>query len=86
MLEDIVIFPNPFHSNITLTLPEATEEDLSVSLINDIGQELFTELIRPGSRKTVNLRFPGISGLQTGLYFLKIKTKGEVYVFKLIKV
>ena len=38
------------------------------------------------SRKTVNLHFDGISGLQFGLYFLKIKTKDGVQMFKLIKV
>jgi len=61
-------------------------QDITVSLVNDIGQQLFSKLIESGSRKTINLRFDGVGGLHFGLYFLKIKTKDDVQVFKLIKV
>ncbi|MCP4124576.1 MAG: S8 family serine peptidase [Bacteroidetes bacterium] len=85
-LTDIQVFPNPFNANLTLTLPDVPNQDMIVSLVNDMGQELFNNVIQSGSRKTVNLRFNGVQGLQSGLYFLKIKTKNDVLMFKLIKV
>jgi subtilisin family serine protease len=83
---EISVFPNPFSSNITLTLPGPPDQDMIIHLVNDMGQVLFERHLDSGNRKTVNLYFTGVQGLLSGLYFLKIKTAEEVYVFKLIKV
>ena len=80
------IFPNPFTNNITLTLSEAPDQDMTIDLINDIGQVIFEEMLQSGSRKTVNLRFNGIMGLNMGMYFLRIRTADKVFMFKMIKV
>lgn len=84
--QEIRIFPNPFRSDITLLLPETIGPDMVITMVSDIGQELFRTRVDTGSRKAVNLYFNGVEGLQKGLYFLKVKTGGEVSVFKLIKI
>ncbi len=82
----ISVFPNPFYNSITLTLPDILGQDLEVSLLNDIGQQLFSQEIISGSRKTVNLSFPNIASLSVGIYFLQVKTIDEIFMFKMIKV
>ena len=85
-LSGINVFPNPFSSNLTLTLPEVPDQDLTISLVNDIGQTLYSQFIKSGSRKAVDFKFQGINGLQTGLYFLEVKTIDTIFMFKVLKV
>lgn len=85
-LDGIRIFPNPFTRDITLTLEEVPDQDMDISLINEVGQVLTATTVLSGSRKTVNLRFDDVENLSFGLYFLRIRTEAEVYMFKLIKV
>ena len=82
----VSVFPNPFNNNITLTLPDNINQNINVQLVNDIGQVIYTIELFSGSRKTINLDIPGISLLNTGMYFLKVKTSEKVFMFKMIKV
>ena len=82
----IRIFPNPFSRNITIMLDDIPDQDMTFTLVNDIGQVLGREFVSSGSRKTVNLYFDEVNGLNKGLYFLKVRTDSGVDVFKLIKV
>jgi subtilisin family serine protease len=82
---NILIFPNPFNNHITLTLPDAIDQPFLVSLYNEMGQQFLNETIQPGSRKTIDIYFDHIATLNKGLYFLKVKTNNEVFMFKLVK-
>jgi serine protease AprX len=81
----ILIFPNPFNNHITLTLPEEINQPFLVTLYNEMGQQFLNETIEPGNRKTVDIYFDNITTLNKGLYFLKVKTFDEVFMFKLLK-
>ncbi len=85
-LSGINVFPNPFYNNITITLPELTDQDLTINLINDMGQILLSRYESSGNRKTINLEFQGGRGLNSGLYFLEVRTIDNVYMFKVLKV
>lgn len=85
-LSGINVFPNPFTNKISLTLPDELDQDITINLVNDIGQNLYSQMIPAGDRKTVNLSFDNISGLNKGIYFLQVKTFDEVFMFKMIKV
>jgi hypothetical protein len=68
----IAIYPNPFIDNITI---EIEEEITSVQLISISGA-----VINLNTIKSLNL-----SRLSRGVYFLKIKTKTNFYVQKVVK-
>lgn len=86
LLSGISIFPNPFTSNISLTLPDDLDENIEINLINEIGQSLYGEMVDAANRKTVNISFNNISNLNNGIYFLQVKTIDKVFMFKMIKV
>lgn len=84
--EDIVVFPNPFKDQIILTLPEKIDQQLSISLMNEIGQVLFNAEIDSGIKKTIDLQIDNVSSLNKGLYFLRIEADHKIFMFKLVKV
>ncbi|MEZ5002492.1 MAG: S8 family peptidase [Chitinophagales bacterium] len=86
LLSGISIFPNPFTSNISLTLPDDLDENIEINLINEMGQSLYGEMVDAANRKTVNISFSNISNLNNGIYFLQVKTIDKVFMFKMIKV
>jgi len=78
------IVPNPFNDHITITeLPgSATEAD--IELLDLAGRCILAER---GIRvmQGAGITLPGLSGLDNGLYILKISSGGMIYVNKVIK-
>lgn len=73
----VQIFPNPSSTEITI---EATEPILSIEIIDELGRLQFAEKIN-------NTHFHFSTNLlESGNYFVKIKTKNGVWIEKLVVV
>ncbi len=76
---DIFIFPNPASNKITI---ESSREInwKEIKTENALGQNISSSFTRNGNKVEVN-----ISGLKTGIYFLKINAGGKEIIKKFVK-
>lgn len=80
----VQIFPNPFRDNIQLNLEGIVlENNLNIQLLNSTGQLILEREIKHDEDKIINT-----SGLNNGIYFLKIRdVSGKISLTeKLIKI
>ena len=77
--EDIRIFPNPTTNKLIIEMQNRT--DVNISIFNAIGQNVYESNVETNN-KTID-----VTGLQTGIYFVKIKDlKGNILLSeKIIK-
>ncbi|UTW62605.1 T9SS type A sorting domain-containing protein [bacterium SCSIO 12741] len=75
---DVIIYPNPTHQNLTLELDQVVSE-LVVTVYNPIGQEVFRKTYR--HKKELNLELKG----SNGVYWLNLEAEGIHQRFKVIK-
>jgi C1A family cysteine protease len=71
------ILPNPAHGKLTVTYPALAEAPI-ISIITPEGRLL---LSRKGNYFSTHL---DIGGFESGIYFIRIETAGEVYYEKLV--
>ncbi len=73
----LFVFPNPAKVNTTITLENISEKNVEVTLINILGAEV--SKLFSGEVVTKYYEIPvDLSGLEKGLYFVKVRTNGEV--------
>ncbi len=82
---DLLIYPNPVSNSFTLQLQEGLKglmgEDISVRLINTLGQEVFSQHaihFSPSMKMVVD-----VNALSSGIYFMEVRTE-EYFVKKKI--
>lgn len=73
------IYPNPFTDKITITYPDFEEQAIWLEITNSIGQIIYIH----GNLENQNEI--NLSDLPKGLYFLKVKSKSNQAIFKIIK-
>ena len=68
----ISVYPSPLSQNKSLTISSnsAKLKSLNISLVNTLGQQIYTTKIQLSNTNTIDLSF-----LQTGMYFLQIVDK-----------
>lgn len=71
--KSVSLFPNPATNSITVS---SSQEIISLTIVDQLGKVVLTK------NKTTNL---DVSGLQSGIYFIKIVTDGGSGVKKFIK-
>ena len=71
--QSIYLFPNPATNSITVN---SSQEIISLTIVDQLGKVVLTK------NKTANL---DVSGLQSGIYFIKIVTDGGFGVKKFVK-
>jgi hypothetical protein len=78
----LTTFPNPFTTDLKITLPSAWQDKLvAIDICNVKGQVVKSAMISHASQtETMNL-----SGLDGGIYFLKASSGGQIINQKLIK-
>ncbi|MHA8050467.1 metallophosphoesterase [Aquirufa sp. ROCK-SH2] len=76
-----LIYPNPFESNLTISLPENMDKKANLSLYNLLGVEVYSKDSIP-NQYNVNLEH-----LPAGIYILKIQFLGnpDFWVQKMLK-
>jgi serine protease AprX len=83
--DKITVFPNPFTSELYIIFSSAVDEKVDVSLTDQSGRVVFQELYpRFTGRDHISVNH-GLSGLNTGVYILKVVTEKRIGISKLIK-
>jgi Subtilase family/GEVED domain/Secretion system C-terminal sorting domain len=78
----LVVSPNPTSGQFHLQLETRTKADLSISLINTVGQKVYYQSI-PGFIGKLSTEInPGM--LSSGIYYLKIEHHNKSYLRKLV--
>ena len=76
MMSNVTIYPNPNHGQFSISLPE---EDCEIVVFNSIGQQVCQQSNAKGMT-TLNLE-----GLNSGLYFVTVKSASAVRTLKFVK-
>jgi len=80
-LSKFSIYPNPSTSNITVNLQSETNELVSVELIDVTLKTIYQTIVQSTSKTQINL-----VNISTGIYYVKLSLKEEVYVKRIIKI
>lgn len=72
----IVLYPNPNKGQFSLNLPE---EDCEIMVFNSLGQQVYQQSNAKGMT-TLNLE-----GLNSGMYFVTVKSEKVVSTLKFVK-
>jgi Secretion system C-terminal sorting domain/Beta-propeller repeat len=78
-----VVFPNPFQDLITVGIPESTTNKIEISVLNSIGQRVYSASFSESGNDTYSL---DLSMLPPGIYFLRISYSDLAVGEKIIKV
>lgn len=80
--DDLLLRPNPFHESISLIFPYRTEGEITISLINILGNKVAEYKKEVISSELLQL---DLKHLATGTYFMSIKGNDYKIVRKVIK-
>ncbi len=77
------MYPNPTSGSATLMINAIKPKDIYIDVTNEVGKVISstTERINSGVNK-INLN---TNNLSSGIYFIKVREKGKLYVRKLVK-
>jgi len=76
------IYPNPFNNELTVTIPEQTFSDASISIHNTLGQTVFDkQYFKNESKKTIDMKM-----LPGGIYFIDLMVDGKISIRKIVKI
>lgn len=81
-VDKIVSYPNPFHSQFTVSLSANSKGMHEIRLLDQKGRILRTGQLNSGELKYV---FQDLQELENGIYLLEIDSEGETSVQKIIK-
>lgn len=81
-LVDLSIFPNPSYGHLSLTLNSIENQELTVSLVDAFGRQVFTEAVYVnGGVNSFQFDFEAYS---KGIYYLQMNTSSEVIAKKIV--
>jgi hypothetical protein len=75
MTDGITLFPNPNMGQFSINLPE---EDCEITILNSLGQQVYSQQAK--GLTTLNLE-----GLDSGMYFVTVKSEKAVSILKFVK-
>jgi subtilisin-like proprotein convertase family protein len=78
-------YPNPFTSEINFSVYLAKPEDIVVTVVNSLGQEVMVPVVVNGNAGTnqVNVQMP--DGLPAGVYMMRVQCGEKMWTQSLIK-
>ncbi len=79
-LVSVLVYPNPAHDQVNVTLPSSTET-IELRMINVLGAVVYDESISKNTKETVNIK---LADKPKGVYFLTIKSGNEKITKKII--
>ena len=77
----LIPYPNPAQDNITLEWISQTEEAMSVTIYNEVGQVVLSRTYEP-IRQGLNQVTLDVSGLHMGIYFITYEWEGVIQNFR----
>lgn len=80
--EDMFVeaFPNPFHNYVSLEIAKATDEEVNVSIYNQLGQTIWTK-----ETFESDIMVPIDPKLANGMYYIRAATETKMQVVRLMK-
>ena len=75
------LFPNPSQDNFTVSLANKTKVNVSVEVVNAMGQIVYTTAINESSKSTTI----NAANWNTGVYFVRINSTEMQSVIKFVK-
>ena len=76
------VYPNPFDSQLIITLPESIQNEVSVKLFDQQGELIYSDNFQGIiGEKNINFGRP----IKKGIYFLSLESEGKTQTSKLIK-
>lgn len=78
---NFTVYPNPFFDKIIVTFDKNKMDGMNISLYNCLGQSILTQQ----KYVTDNSVAINTSGLERGVYFIRISINGKISVRKLVK-
>lgn len=82
--QSIVYTTNPFNNKINVRFAKIPQGDITVSLINMNGKQVFTKIISNPQSRLVEIE-TGNTQLSKAMYILRIESEGQLYNVKLLK-
>ena len=82
IIESLKVFPNPTTGLFTIDLVNLNKKSVEISVYNVLGEEMLNTGIKDYSDNTPLL---DISANQPGIYFITLKSKGEIRTSKILK-
>ncbi len=76
-------FPNPFDSSINVELPNNTQGNITIDIIDITGKIVFTQ--KMSSSQNNNLNIENLDHIPNGIFWLKIETQNKIYTQKIVK-
>jgi len=81
---NLMVAPNPFDHALSLTVSDLTPGSWTVRIVSALGVEVFTStLVISSSNQPIDL--PGVTALNSGMYFLSLENENQVYSQKIVK-
>ncbi len=80
-IEDVVVYPNPFTSELTIALPN--NEQAQVEIVSLEGVQVLSSKVTADANGMVKME--GLNNLSAGVYFVRITQNGQTTVSKLVK-
>ena len=78
----LTMFPNPVSDELTINISSLKPENLNISIINTLGQELWKTNTKVNNKKTIKIP---TTNLPAGTYLLKLHNSNGVKVEKFVK-
>ena len=72
------LFPNPANQSVSLDLTAFNGNDVTVSVLNTLGQRLQSTAVVANGTQTLN-----IEGYAAGMYFVQVEMNGKTSTSKL---
>jgi ligand-binding sensor domain-containing protein len=79
---EVNVSPNPFTSSVNIRMPQHMKSTLSISVMDVTGKILFTQL---SEKSAGEYQYLDLSGLKSGIYFLKLEDEDYFSNEKVIK-
>lgn len=78
---EVILYPNPGSEQVYLKIPTSSPS-IAITLTDAIGRTLVTEVLNQAGKDLYKMN---ISGLTSGIYFVRINREGSYQTLKLVK-
>jgi hypothetical protein len=82
---DLVVFPNPFESELLIRVPGLkADEEAVLTLIDMLGRDVYSKQVKVNKEGELLKLQPGAQKIASGTYVLHVKTTSAIYRTKVI--